>query len=185
MILPPTWLATTMKTQFNLYVKLALLVELASKSIEYFWLYANHCKFFSFGGGNYWEIFYVSVLCMHANYIDQSSIIVYYQHNTLISFIADFKMSDVQRMHISTVEQLVPSITALKIKLQSFMSNGIFWMIYFILLLPRFDPPDFELLATSEVRFISLSNFRTLHFSIVWSLLWVWLMSNACCCTKV
>lgn len=108
---------------------------------------------------------------MHANYIDQSSIIVYYQHNTLISFIADFKMSDVQRMHISTVEQLVPSITALKIKLQSFMSNGIFWMIYFILLLPRFDPPDFELLATSEVRFISLSNFRTLHFSIVWSLL--------------
>ncbi|KAL0559288.1 hypothetical protein IC582_003889 [Cucumis melo] len=64
---------------------------------------------------------------------------------------ADFKMSDVQRMHISTVEQLVPSITALKIKLQSFMSNGIFWMIYFILLLPRFDPPDFELLATSEI----------------------------------
>lgn len=65
-------------------------------------------------------------------------------------------MSDVQRMHISTVEQLVPSISTLKIKLQSFMSNEIFWMIYFILLLPRLDQPDFELLATSEVRLISL-----------------------------
>lgn len=63
----------------------------------------------------------------------------------------DFEMSDVQRMHISTVEQLVPSISTLKIKLQSFMSNEIFWMIYFILLLPRLDQPDFELLATSEI----------------------------------
>lgn len=63
----------------------------------------------------------------------------------------DFKMSEVQRMHISTVEQLVPSISSLKIKLQSFMSNELFWMIYYILLLPRFDQPDFELLATSEI----------------------------------
>ncbi|XP_038880537.1 uncharacterized protein LOC120072199 [Benincasa hispida] len=63
----------------------------------------------------------------------------------------DFEMSDVQRMHISTVEQLVPSISALKIKLQSSMCNEIFWMMYFILLLPRFDQSDFELLATSEI----------------------------------
>ncbi|XP_023530961.1 uncharacterized protein LOC111793348 [Cucurbita pepo subsp. pepo] len=63
----------------------------------------------------------------------------------------DFEMSDVQRIHTSTVEQLIPNISALKIQLQSSMSNERFWMIYFILLLPRFNKDDFELLETSEI----------------------------------
>lgn len=92
----------------------------------------------------------------------------------MISFIADFTMSDVQRIHISTVEQLVPNISALKIKLQSLISNERFWMIYFILLVPRFNERDFELLATPEVRLISLFK---LPYSALSCLLFV--MSNA------
>lgn len=61
-------------------------------------------------------------------------------------------MSDVQKEHASTVEHLAPSLAALRLKLQSYMSEEQFWIIYFILLLPRLSEHDFELLSTSEAR---------------------------------
>lgn len=63
-------------------------------------------------------------------------------------------MSDAQREHASTVEHLTPSLAALRVKLQNYMSEEQFWMIYFILLLPRFSEDDFELLATSKARYL-------------------------------
>lgn len=61
-------------------------------------------------------------------------------------------MSDVQKEHASTVERLAPSLVALRLKLQSYMSEEQFWIIYFILLLPRLSEQDFELLSTSKAR---------------------------------
>ncbi|KAL4654164.1 hypothetical protein ACB092_01G358300 [Castanea dentata] len=63
----------------------------------------------------------------------------------------DFNMSDVQKEHASTVERLAPSLVALRLKLQSYMSEEQFWIIYFILLLPRLSEQDFELLSTSKI----------------------------------
>nr|XP_023927642.1 uncharacterized protein LOC112039033 [Quercus suber]POE91654.1 hypothetical protein CFP56_18606 [Quercus suber] len=63
----------------------------------------------------------------------------------------DFNMSDVQKEHASTVEHLAPSLAALRLKLQSYMSEEQFWIIYFILLLPRLSEHDFELLSTSKI----------------------------------
>ena len=75
-------------------------------------------------------------------------------------FIADFNMSDVQKEHASTVERLAPSLAALRLKLQSYMSEEQFWIIYFILLLPRLSEHDFELLSTSKaIIFFSMLSF--------------------------
>lgn len=76
----------------------------------------------------------------------------------------DFNMSDVQKEHASTVERLAPSLAALRLKLQSYMSEEQFWIIYFILLLPRLSEHDFELLSTSkilEVRDVLLQKLQT------------------------
>ncbi|XWS17103.1 hypothetical protein CRYUN_Cryun33cG0039100 [Craigia yunnanensis] len=63
----------------------------------------------------------------------------------------DFKMSETQREHAENIEHLVPSFEALKINLHHHMGDERFWMIYFILLLPRLNEHDFELLSTPEV----------------------------------
>ncbi|XVE63677.1 hypothetical protein DITRI_Ditri07aG0038700 [Diplodiscus trichospermus] len=63
----------------------------------------------------------------------------------------DFKMSEAQREHAENIEQIVPSFEALKVNLQHQMGDERFWMIYFILLLPRLNEHDFELLSTPEV----------------------------------
>ncbi|KAK9269119.1 hypothetical protein L1049_000888 [Liquidambar formosana] len=63
----------------------------------------------------------------------------------------DFNMSDAQREHASTIERLAPRIAALRVKLRSDMSDELFWMIYFILLLPRLDEHDTKLLSTPEI----------------------------------
>ncbi|KDP30244.1 hypothetical protein JCGZ_17026 [Jatropha curcas] len=63
----------------------------------------------------------------------------------------DFKMSDAQREHASIVEHLVPSLTALRDNLHSHMDDGRFWMIYFILLLPRLNENDSEILSTPQI----------------------------------
>ncbi|XWS27053.1 hypothetical protein CRYUN_Cryun26dG0083500 [Craigia yunnanensis] len=63
----------------------------------------------------------------------------------------DFKMSEAQREHAENIEHLVPSFEALKVNLQHHMGDERFWMIYFILLLPRLNEHDFELLSTPEV----------------------------------
>ncbi|CDP10453.1 unnamed protein product [Coffea canephora] len=67
----------------------------------------------------------------------------------------DFDMSDNQRSHAATIEDLVPSIGTLR-RTCSHLSDGQFWMIYFILLLPRLNETDMDLLSTSEARSISI-----------------------------
>lgn len=62
----------------------------------------------------------------------------------------DFDMSDHQRSHAATIEDLVPSIVTLR-QSCSHLNDGQFWMIYFILLLPRLNETDMELLSTSEI----------------------------------
>lgn len=63
----------------------------------------------------------------------------------------DFEMSDAQREHTSTIEGLVPSFMDLRIKLCSYLGDNQFWMIYFILLLPRLDERDFDLLSSPKI----------------------------------
>ncbi|XP_022749635.1 uncharacterized protein LOC111299028 isoform X2 [Durio zibethinus] len=63
----------------------------------------------------------------------------------------DFKMSEAQREHVENIEHLVPSFEALKVNLHHHLGDERFWMIYFILLLPRLNENDFELLSTPEV----------------------------------
>lgn len=62
----------------------------------------------------------------------------------------DFDLSDNQRSHAATIEDLVPNIGTLR-QTCSHLSDGQFWMIYFILLLPRLNEIDMELLSTSEI----------------------------------
>ncbi|KAG2713351.1 hypothetical protein I3760_04G173200 [Carya illinoinensis] len=63
----------------------------------------------------------------------------------------DFNMSDAQREHASTVERLAQNLASLRAKLQTCMTEQQFWMVYFILLLPRLSEHDFELLSTSKI----------------------------------
>ncbi|KAK3213149.1 hypothetical protein Dsin_017855 [Dipteronia sinensis] len=63
----------------------------------------------------------------------------------------DFEMSNAQREHTTTIERLVPSFMDLRIKLRSYLGDSQFWMIYFILLLPRLDEQDFDLLSTAKI----------------------------------
>lgn len=65
-------------------------------------------------------------------------------------------MSDVQSEHALTVEQLIPDFAALRLKLCSSMREEAFWMIYFILLVPRLSEHDSDLLSTPEVGDFSL-----------------------------
>ncbi|GMN35349.1 hypothetical protein TIFTF001_045007 [Ficus carica] len=63
----------------------------------------------------------------------------------------EFSMSDAQREHASTVEQLIPDFAALRLKLCNSMREDVFWMIYFILLVPRLSGNDSELLSTPDI----------------------------------
>ncbi|WJZ98173.1 hypothetical protein VitviT2T_016718 [Vitis vinifera] len=65
-------------------------------------------------------------------------------------------MSDIQREHASTIERLAPSFADLRLQLCSYMSDGQFWMIYFILLLPRLNVHDSKLLSTPKARFLKM-----------------------------
>ncbi|CAI9100897.1 OLC1v1038086C1 [Oldenlandia corymbosa var. corymbosa] len=67
-----------------------------------------------------------------------------------LSLPIDFNLSDVQREHAATIEELVPSILTLRQTCNN-LSDGQFWMIYFILLLPRLNETDSELLSTSQI----------------------------------
>ncbi|KAK2965435.1 hypothetical protein RJ640_017075 [Escallonia rubra] len=75
-------------------------------------------------------------------------------------YYADFDMSDIQREHAATIEHLVPSFAALRQKVCIYLTEEQFWMIYFILLLPRLNEDDFKLLSTPEARlFLHMPNF--------------------------
>ncbi|XP_038994839.1 uncharacterized protein LOC120118996 [Hibiscus syriacus] len=64
----------------------------------------------------------------------------------------DFDMSDEQEEHALAVEHLAPRLTALRIEFcPGFMSEGCFWKIYFLLLLPRLNKHDAELLSTPQI----------------------------------
>ncbi|CAN1764402.1 hypothetical protein LINPERHAP1_LOCUS9235 [Linum perenne] len=67
-----------------------------------------------------------------------------------LSLEADFKITDSQREHASTIEYIVPSLRALRETLQGYMSSEHFWMVYFILLLPRLDEHDMEILSSPQ-----------------------------------
>ncbi|MBA0608384.1 hypothetical protein Godav_020613 [Gossypium davidsonii] len=61
-------------------------------------------------------------------------------------------MSDEQQEHALAVERLAPRLAALRIELcPGYMSEGCFWKIYFVLLLPRLNKQDAELLSTSQI----------------------------------
>ncbi|XP_019440633.1 PREDICTED: uncharacterized protein LOC109345843 isoform X2 [Lupinus angustifolius] len=63
----------------------------------------------------------------------------------------DFSMSNSQREHALTMEQLVPEFVALRLNLCSYMNVEKFWIIYFLLILPRLDKRHFELLSTPKI----------------------------------
>ncbi|KAK6941700.1 hypothetical protein RJ641_027077 [Dillenia turbinata] len=60
-------------------------------------------------------------------------------------------MSDIQREHAYVIEQLIPNLQALRLKPCTQISVKQFWIIYFILLLPRLNEHDWELLSTTEI----------------------------------
>ncbi|KAL3526907.1 hypothetical protein ACH5RR_011563 [Cinchona calisaya] len=64
----------------------------------------------------------------------------------------DFDMSDAQQEHALAVEHLAPRLAALRIELcPGYMSESCFWKIYFVLLHPRLDKKDAELLSTTQI----------------------------------
>ncbi|GLT46825.1 hypothetical protein SLA2020_205550 [Shorea laevis] len=64
----------------------------------------------------------------------------------------DFDMSDAQQDHALAVEHLAPRLAALRIELcPEYMSEGCFWKIYFVLLHPRLNNHDAELLSTPQI----------------------------------
>lgn len=68
----------------------------------------------------------------------------------------DFSMSSAQREHASAVEELVPEFVELRVRVCGSMSKDQFWMIYFLLLLPRLNADDFELLSTPKASFLPI-----------------------------
>ncbi|KMT02783.1 hypothetical protein BVRB_8g193680 [Beta vulgaris subsp. vulgaris] len=63
----------------------------------------------------------------------------------------ELDMSEAQYEHASIIEQLVPSLGDIRSSISSNKSEKQFWMIYFILLLPRLNEEDAELLSTPEI----------------------------------
>ena len=68
----------------------------------------------------------------------------------------DFSMSSAQREHASAVEELVPEFVELRVRVCGSMCKDRFWMIYFLLLLPRLNADDFELLSTPKASFLPI-----------------------------
>ncbi|PON77082.1 BSD domain containing protein [Parasponia andersonii] len=63
----------------------------------------------------------------------------------------EFSMSEAQSEHASSIEQFVPDFAALRLRICRSMSQEDFWMIYFILLVPRLSEHDFVHLSTSKI----------------------------------
>ncbi|XP_014506025.1 uncharacterized protein LOC106765800 isoform X1 [Vigna radiata var. radiata] len=64
---------------------------------------------------------------------------------------ADFSMSNSQREHALAMERLVPEFVALRLNLCSYMNVEKFWMIYFLLILPRLNQHDYECLSNPKI----------------------------------
>ncbi|XP_047315473.1 uncharacterized protein LOC124919294 [Impatiens glandulifera] len=64
----------------------------------------------------------------------------------------EFDMSDIQQEHALAVERLAPRLAALRIELcPGYMTEGLFWKIYFILLHPKLNKHDADLLSTPQI----------------------------------
>ncbi|OIW10901.1 hypothetical protein TanjilG_27850 [Lupinus angustifolius] len=64
----------------------------------------------------------------------------------------DFDLSDPQQEHALAVERLVPSLAALRMELcPGYISDGCFWKIYFVLLHPRLNKSDADILSTPQI----------------------------------
>ncbi|XP_076936152.1 uncharacterized protein LOC143603142 [Bidens hawaiensis] len=64
----------------------------------------------------------------------------------------DFEMSDTQWNHTTLVEHHVPRLAALRIELcPVHMSESYFWKVYFVLLHPRLNKRDADLLSTPQI----------------------------------
>ncbi|KAH0654310.1 hypothetical protein KY289_031988 [Solanum tuberosum] len=68
-----------------------------------------------------------------------------------LSLPTDFSMSDSQKEHVASIVQFVPGLESLRQKVCHELSDQQFWMIYFVLLLPRLNGNDLELLSTPEI----------------------------------
>ncbi|KAL0439240.1 UNVERIFIED_CONTAM: hypothetical protein Slati_2407000 [Sesamum latifolium] len=67
-------------------------------------------------------------------------------------FSPDFDISDAQYKHAMAVEYLAPRLAALRIELCPFhMSEGYFWMVYFVLLHSRLNKHDADLLSSPQI----------------------------------
>ncbi|CAN4079806.1 unnamed protein product [Withania somnifera] len=76
----------------------------------------------------------------------------------------DFDLSEAQQEHALAVERLAPRLAALRIELcPGYMSEACFWEIYFVLLHPRLDKQDAELLSTPQVVKARVSLAQELH----------------------
>ncbi|XP_055803351.1 uncharacterized protein LOC129872385 isoform X1 [Solanum dulcamara] len=76
----------------------------------------------------------------------------------------DFDLSDAQQEHALAVERLAPRLAALRIELcPCYMSEARFWEIYFVLLHPRLDKQDAEILSTPQVVKARASLAQELH----------------------
>ncbi|CAJ1944638.1 unnamed protein product [Sphenostylis stenocarpa] len=63
----------------------------------------------------------------------------------------DFSMSNSQREHALAIERLVPEFVALRLNLCSYMNVEKFWMIYFLLILPKLNQHDYECLSSPKL----------------------------------
>ncbi|GAA0161201.1 hypothetical protein LIER_17568 [Lithospermum erythrorhizon] len=64
----------------------------------------------------------------------------------------DFRISDSQYKHALAIERCVPSLAALRIELcPVHMSEGYFWMVYFVLLHSRLNKNDADQLSSAEL----------------------------------
>ncbi|KAK4342549.1 hypothetical protein RND71_038365 [Anisodus tanguticus] len=64
----------------------------------------------------------------------------------------DFEISEAEQKHAFSVERLAPRLAALRIELcPVHMSEGYFWMVYFVLLHTRLNKHDAELLSTPQL----------------------------------
>ncbi|XP_075475015.1 uncharacterized protein LOC142505792 [Primulina tabacum] len=68
-----------------------------------------------------------------------------------LSLADDFDMSDYQRDHAANIDYLVPELVTLRQKISGQISEGKFWIIYFILLFPRLSEDDLKLLSAPQV----------------------------------
>ncbi|KAM0017999.1 putative BSD domain superfamily protein [Helianthus debilis subsp. tardiflorus] len=60
-------------------------------------------------------------------------------------------MSHVQNDHALAIQELVPNLTTLRHTIHNHMTEQQFWIIYFVLLVPRLNADDYRLLSTPQI----------------------------------